>query len=50
MYTVEIDNTHGIFFAPFNLTILKMTVNLHYVRINDSTLMHISVCDLKDFN
>lgn len=44
------DNSHGIFFAPFNLNILKLTVTLHSIVIDKNNTMHISVCDLQDFN
>ena len=39
-----------MFFAPFNLTILKLVVNIHDIKIDDHHLLHISVCDLHDFN
>ncbi len=49
-FNAEIDNTHSMFYAPFNLTFIKIIFCLHSIRANGQTLLHISVADLQDFN
>ena len=39
-----------MFYAPFNLTFLKIIFCLHSIRASQNTLLHLSVADLQDFN
>jgi hypothetical protein len=50
IYTAEIDNSHGIFYAPFNLNILRIIVDLHAIKIDSNTRICLNCCDLTDFN
>ena len=49
-YTAEIDNSHGIFLAPFNLNILKIIIDFHSVKVGKEGKICINCCDLTDFN
>jgi hypothetical protein len=50
IYTAEIDNSHGIFYAPFNLNILRIIVDLHAIKVDKKTKICLNCCDLTDFN
>lgn len=49
IYTAEIDNSHGIFLAPFNLNILKIIIDFHNIKLKEGKIC-INCCDLTDFN
>lgn len=36
-YTAEIDNSHGIFYAPFNLNTLKIVIDFHSIKIKSGS-------------
>lgn len=50
LYNTEIDNSHSIFYAPFNLNILRLVINLHSIKVNKTCKLNFSCCDLQDFN
>jgi hypothetical protein len=32
-FTAEIDNSHGMFYAPFNLNILRIVLDIHGIKL-----------------
>lgn len=34
-FTTEIDNSYGSFWAPFNLTVLRIVLNMHYFALKN---------------
>lgn len=49
IYTAEIDNSHGIFYAPFNLNVMRIVVDLHNIKLGDNKICF-NCCDLSDYN
>ncbi len=39
-----------MFYAPFNLTFIKIIICLHSIKLNNKAMLHITVCDLHDYN
>jgi hypothetical protein len=50
IFTAEIDNSHGIFYAPFNLNILRIIIDLHAIKVDKNTKICLNCCDLTDYN
>ena len=46
----EIDNSHGMFFAPFNLNILRFVLTFHDIKISKKCKLNLVLTDLQDFN
>ena len=51
-FTAEIDNSFGIFYAPFNLNILRIVMDIHSIKIKSPVKckLNITCCDFSDFN
>ena len=50
IYKAEIDNSYGIFYAPFNLNSLRIIIDLHSIEVNRKTRLCFDCCNLTDFN
>lgn len=48
-FTAEINNSHGIFFSPFNINIIRLIVDFHAIKLDQGNIrIDINCCDLND--
>lgn len=53
-FNTEIDNTYGSFFAPFNLSILRIVLTMHHFLVRDEEgnkiKVHLVGTDVMDYD
>ncbi len=53
-FNTEIDNSYGSFFAPFNLSVLRIVMTLHHFLVKDAKektiKIHLVGADFKDYD
>ena len=52
-YNGQIDNTYGVFYAPMNITNLRVVLTFQSIELSYDDMTYIiypTCCDLQDFN